>query len=88
MKYFGSWDEALKAAGLEKPVDVRVGDKLNKEEMLGYLRDFYRKEGRSPNSRDFRGKGRPKGAPGSSSYVEYFGSWDEALEAAGLPSKK
>jgi len=56
-----------------------MGAPLNKDKMIQKLRDFYEENGRTPVYEDFN-----KGTPNSKTYGKYFGSWDNALELAGL----
>jgi hypothetical protein len=70
---FGSWTNAVKAAGL-KPKWCPVSD----EELLSELRRFMDAEGRSPTTRD-------KLAYGWATFQVRFGGWNNALTSAGLP---
>ena len=71
--------------GLKSEIHRRQLYKLSEEErikyLLEFLRYFYEKEGRSPEYRDFINN--PK-YPGSTTYVRYFGNWNNALKLAGL----
>lgn len=68
---FGSWNSAIKIAGLD----------INDEKMLEYLRNFEKENGRSPTRRDFINN--PK-YPGFNTYVRHFGSWSKSLKLVGL----
>jgi hypothetical protein len=70
---FGSWNNALKEAGI--PHNWR---RVTDEEIISVLVDFYKKNGRSPTTRD-------KLEVGWSTIANRFGTWNKALEAAGLP---
>lgn len=71
---FGSWPEALEAAGLKAPLPRRYTDKA----LIQYLHDRARELGRSPK---FRELVRPSGAV----MCARFGSHIAALQAANLP---
>lgn len=74
-KRFGSWNTALQAAGLPINKPGFVPD----EEMIAALQNFYREYGRSPTLNEF---------PKAGTIEQRFGSWNKALEAAGLPPNK
>lgn len=74
--YFGSWDVALQAAGLR----LNRGY-TNKEFLINELKRFYEIYGKSPTSDDM---GKHGGFPSMRGYRDYFNSWNDALEAAGL----
>ncbi|MBT7903586.1 hypothetical protein HN587_07015 [Candidatus Woesearchaeota archaeon] len=56
-----------------------VKRKYTDNELLDYLIIFYKEQGRVPKSRDFG-----KGLPGRLTYSNRFGSWNKALQKAGL----
>lgn len=72
---FGSYREACRAAGL-KPNNPQVGD----EELIEELKILQDKLGHTPRQHDVR----EIGEYASSTYRSEFGSWNEALEAAGM----
>jgi Homing endonuclease associated repeat/HNH endonuclease len=74
-KRFGSWNVALQAAGLPINKPGSVSD----EEMLAALQKFHREQGRSPTLDEF---------PEAATIEQRFGSWNKALQAAGLPPNK
>ncbi len=76
-QHFGSWNKALEAAGLE--VSRRTG--MSDDEMLEKLRVLAKKLGRTPSCNDADAI---KNMPGNIAYAKHFGSWNKALEAAGL----
>lgn len=59
--------------------------KYTDEELLNYLIQFYDKNGRIPIENDFNGN--PK-YPNYGTYINYLGSWDNAIEKAGLDKRK
>lgn len=76
-KRFGSWREALEAAGLEpQPPTKRV----ETSELLQSLQDVAKAVGRPPTAAEYRAHG----AYSASVLFDRFDSWGDALEAAGL----
>ena len=77
---FGSWNEALAAAGFEvnKPV------KLDREDLLAELERLADEIGESPTMADMRDRGRYS----DRAYKREFGTWNDALRAAGLDVNK
>lgn len=80
---FGSWNNAIVAAGFQTNLGYRGGGKslYTNEELLGYLIQFYEENGRSPTTEDFANNPR---YPGKSIYWERFGGWQKALILIGL----
>ncbi len=74
---FGSWNAALAAAGLETRPRVTRTDK----ELLDALRKLAAELGRTPLSKEMLVQ---RGLPSPGAYQKHFGSWNAALEAAGL----
>ena len=74
-KRFGSWNAALQMAGL--PINKQ--GRFSNEELLDKLRLFHQQHGRPPTLQEF---------PSGSTIEQRFGSWNSALEAAGLPVNK
>ena len=72
-RYFGSWNNAKKEAGLE----IRVRHLWNREKVLVQIRDLAYKLGYSPRLRD---------APVCllRAAKKYFGSWNNAKQTLGL----
>lgn len=68
---FGSWADALDAAGFDPP-------KLTREELLQNLRDLRDEIGHTPTMREMNEQG--KHSPNT--YAKRFGSWSAALDAA------
>lgn len=75
---FGSWNEAVAAAGLQpnESTDADYGD----DELVADLRGFADEVGHTPSKRELR----EAGPHSPSTYAERFGSWSEAVAAAGL----
>lgn len=82
---FGSWQEALEAAGIA--LDPR-NTGYDRETLLEHLRDLAETLGRTPRRTDLEATG----GPCPRTYQSHFGSWSEALVEAGLevepPSKR
>ncbi|MGB9859853.1 MAG: homing endonuclease associated repeat-containing protein [Moorellaceae bacterium] len=102
-KVFGSWNNALREAGLpiNKPRSPRIDARKQKRQMYrmsdGYFLESLRKlanliGGRRPQGKDFESKEAVEaGIPALYSYIRRFGSLQRALELAGLerlPGKK
>ncbi len=77
IKRFGSWNAALKAAGLK----INAKQKYEAQEMIESLRQLAKELGRLPKNSDLKGK---KWIASSATYRKYFGSWKKALQAAEL----
>jgi len=74
---FGSWNAALREAGLEPSFKSEHAE----DELLNAIRSLAKDLGRTPSSTDMNDA---EGAPHTSTYQERFGSWSQAVEAAGL----
>lgn len=73
---FGSWNQALRNAGLEPPIERNLSD----EELLVRLAEFAEKLDHTPSADEMTSDG-----PVSSTVYAYrFGSWNAALRKAGL----
>jgi len=77
---FGSWNNAIKAAGLEI-YDPNEPRKYTDEELLEFLNKFKSEEGRTPGERDFVNNSK---YPGFVTYQRRFETWNNALKLAGL----
>ena len=77
---FGSWNNALKLAGLR----INVRKDYTKEELIGMLRNKANEVGRSPMIKDLESD---KNMPDRDTYERHFGSFNKSLEAAGLEVK-
>lgn len=79
--YFGSWGEALKAAGLEAP---RLHTRWSREEMISVLQSIHRDHG--DTLKDTLNKFARRNGAGISNALRYeFGSLQAARKAAGVP---
>lgn len=78
---FGSWNKALEMVGLYDKKEKRISVSYADKELLDYLKQFYEENGRTPMQDEFARN--PK-YPSWSTYVHRFGSWNKALEMAGL----
>jgi len=76
-KAFGSWNNALREAGLE--INIRK-DYTNKE-LINILKNLSKELGRSPMMKDLIPR---KDLPESTIFKDRFGSWNNALIVAGL----
>lgn len=77
---FGSWNNALRIAGLK----LNVRKDYTKEELLDLLREKAKKLGRSPKIDEINSD---KNMPDRDTYSRYFGTFNKALEIAGLEVK-
>jgi hypothetical protein len=72
-KLFGSWSSALEQVNLE-PITIV---KYSKEDVIAALISYYNATGKVPRYNDISN-------PGSTTAEKHFGSWNAAIEAAGL----
>lgn len=77
-KHFGSWNKAIEIAGLS---GYRVRVRILDNELLEYLIQFWKENGRAPTKMDFINN--PK-YPSPRTYQLCFGSWSKALKLVGL----
>lgn len=77
---FGTINKARKFLG-EKHISNNHSRQIGDAELLGHLRKFYFKNKRNPRTSDFP---TGNGIPGNATYWKRFGSWTQALSAAGL----
>lgn len=73
INYFGSWNNALKSAGLNTKIQGSE-IKISSEEMIQKVKEYYYKNNKIPQARDF-----------PSTYCERFGRWNKLLEKAKIP---
>jgi hypothetical protein len=91
---FGSWDKAVKKAGLAPVTYLNIFKKISpftgrsnrhgysREELIEYLQIYYQEHGELPTSSACQ-----RGLiPSYSAYIRVFGSFPKAREAAGLTS--
>lgn len=60
---------------------------FSNEDLLGAIRRFNEEQGAPPAVVDFA-SGRTPGLPAASTIIGRFGSWSNAIEAAGFPRPK
>lgn len=75
---FGSWGDALEAAGFEARTSAPAEVEYTDSELLQHIRDLRNRLGRTPSQRDLRRADGPSRWP----YMERFGSWSRAKEIA------
>jgi hypothetical protein len=75
-KMFGSWNDALRAAGIE----INEETNISESDLIGELHRLADELGRTPTSRDMADDGKY----GTSTYVNKFGSWNDAIQQADL----
>ena len=81
IRRFGSWNQALAAAGLDTS-DPGGFSTVTPVQIIEALGAYHRAHGRPPSKRNWSRSG---GRPAVSTIVRYCGSWRAALELAGLP---
>jgi len=74
---FGSWAAALREAGFTPPAQ---GDRISDADLCDALTDLATTIGTVPTSADMN----EQGPHSANTYIERFGSWEDALVAAGL----
>jgi len=77
---FGSWNDAIQAAGLESNSDAPPAGAIEKTELVAALQELAAELGKTPTMVEMD----EQGAHHSRTYHDRFGSWTAALEAAGL----
>ena len=75
-KKFGSWNNALRAAGL----GVNAETNIDKSDLIDELCRLAEELDRTPTSREMADRGKY----GTATYVYKFGSWNDAVQEAGL----
>ena len=80
-QHFGTYGNAIKAAGL-KPTRIRS---YTEDELVLQLQTLAEKLGRTPTTKEVDAD-HDTAAPVT--FTKYFGSWQNALQAAGLPKYK
>lgn len=84
-KYFGSWNAALRAAGIEPLKETSRWAKANKAEILAEIR---RRKHASESLRSAPEVGEKWGRALRMRVEKLFGSWNKALRKAGIEPKK
>lgn len=77
---FGTWNAALRAAGFEPNQDHQGEGSYTDPELIEDLQAFAEELGDTPSSTQMM----QEGPHSTSTYIEHFGSWSEAVRAAGL----
>ncbi|QCC57291.1 homing endonuclease associated repeat-containing protein [Natrinema thermotolerans] len=80
---FESWFDAREQAGLN-PEDVRPGRRVDEDDLLAAVRDLATDLGRPPSQSEMNARGDRSLTP----YLRRWGTWDQALEAAGLGTRE
>jgi hypothetical protein len=75
-KRFGGWNPALRAAGFEPNVEINLSDQT----LIAALREFAEELGQPPTIEEMEQRGPYTAGP----YKRAFGSWNQALQEAGL----
>jgi len=79
---FGTWNEALRAAGVANRARGCRAETWTKEEIIDVMLDFVAREGRWPTADDWRKAG--PGHPQIDTVRRRFGTWTAAKRAAGF----
>lgn len=77
---FGSWNKAVRAAGLE----ICIESNIAKSDLIDELQRLADELGRTPTSHDMNQEGAYSERP----YHDKFGSWNRAVRAAGLEIRR
>ncbi len=80
-KRFGSWNEALRKAGLDVNEEHHSYHIMSDDELLDCLNEYYSKNNKVPIATDFNNT---IDYPSFMTYLNRFGSWNNALKMAGL----
>jgi len=80
---FGSWNAALKLLGCTDitPARTRYSEHYTKEELIGYMRAYFKIHKKVPTNTDFK----RRLLPSRSVYYKNFGSINEARRMASIP---
>lgn len=81
-RYFGSWGAAIRGAGLDYD-QIRKINRWTREKIVQTIHDLHR-EGQSVSHGNMRRMGY-RGLMEAASRTDHFGSWCDAVRAAGLP---
>ena len=74
-KYFGSWNDALIAAGFD------ISNKFDRDFLISEILRCFSDLGKVPTLKDFR---QFSGSPSEKAFRNHFGGWNNALKEAGL----
>jgi hypothetical protein len=77
-RYFGSFNNGLKAAGLKKSLVTYYSD----EDLIAFVKKLAKKTGKTPMLGDLK---KYEGMPSKSVYGARFGSWKKVIKMANLP---
>lgn len=76
--YFGNKSVLLKEFGFERGI---VGNEITKSQILEMIQDFYKKEGRKPQAKDFKKK---NNMPSMEQIYFHYSGINEAMEKSGF----
>lgn len=82
--HFGSWANALRAAGFQPRIHQVA--KWSQSELIKQLQRKAKEIGRVPIAKDFRQADQSAGCTTSRTMIDHFGTWCNALRAAGMNS--
>jgi hypothetical protein len=87
---FGTWSAALEAAGLTPRPGWTDGPRFSSPECVDALRAFFKAHGESPTQNGWPSWARPRGLMSEKAIARRLGegSWNRALEVAGLPTRQ
>ncbi|MDP3991712.1 MAG: DEAD/DEAH box helicase family protein [Candidatus Colwellbacteria bacterium] len=85
LRAFGNLDEAFEAAGLSRRRGIeKYKSSYTEDEIVSYLQSLAKQLGKTPSAADVGQASAGGKGPGSSAIARRFGSFNAALEAAGL----
>lgn len=85
-KMFGTWNEAIQAAGYEP--NRRVSGFFTNEKLIELIQAMHQELGRTPTISDGNERYDPNTFPSMTVFIYRFGSWNNAVKAAGLTPNK
>jgi hypothetical protein len=84
--HFGTWEQALLAAGLTPVPRSERHRRYRREDLIRSLRQLAKKLKRTPTHHDIRESSKRGEGPTEMTYYRMFGGLPQAREAAGLPA--
>lgn len=80
-RVFGSWNNALWAAGLDTNRESPMAERYDRDELLTHIKRVANEIGRTPPIEEFTSR---EDTPSVTPYFREFDTWNNAVKAAGL----